>query len=128
MASSPSVRLLTCCWILFRNQPTVFIKCKIQSSAEPRMKPLSCPSQFILCNKGQSRTISSRKRHPIKCSILVFQRHFAAAATIYQEPHFSKRLSTEPQEPFAFLLDQKIVFHVECTIYKKFNSWILWVI
>ena len=43
---------------------------------------------------------------------MVFQRHFVAA-TIYQEPHFWKGLSTEPQELFAFLLDHKIIFHVE---------------
>ena len=73
----------------------------IQFSAIPGMKPLSCPSQFIFWqqqrvvkNNFQEKELSALSH---KCSTLgVFVRPFvAAAATVYQEPHFWR---TEGQE------------------------------
>ena len=37
----------------------------------------------------------------------------AVAATIYQEPQFWTILRNEAQELLAFLLDQKVILHVE---------------
>ena len=79
------------------------------------MKPLSCPSQFIL---WQQRVVKNNfhserevkkdfqeKELSHKCSTLELVRLFVAAtATVYQEPHFWR---TEGQELFASLCDQK---------------------
>ena len=69
------------------------------------MKPLSCPSQFILWQQRAVKNNFQEKELSHNCSTLVFIWLFVAeAATVYQEPHFWR---TEGQEHFAFLLDQK---------------------
>ena len=53
------------------------------------MKPLSCPSQFIFPRQRAVKIHSRKKKLFHKCSTLVLARlFFAAAATVYQEPHF----------------------------------------
>ena len=76
------------------------------------MKPLSCPSHFILWQQGWSRTISRRKSYPINVLPWAFERLFVAvAATVYQEPHFWTRLRTDwkPRTPCISVLSQKNV-------------------
>ena len=74
----------------------------------PRMKPLSCPSQFSLWKQRAVKNNFQKKYLFHKCSSLAFERVFVAAATtVYQQSHFWKRLRTEGQELFAFRFDQK---------------------
>ena len=75
------------------------------------MKPLSCPSQFILWQQREVKNNFQEKETSHKCSILAFGRLFvAAAATAYQESHFWTRLWIENYELFAFLFEQKKIF------------------
>ena len=53
----------------------------IQSSAVPRMKPLSCPSQFILWQQRMVKNNFQEKE--ASHSILVFQRHFVTTCCYY---------------------------------------------
>ena len=54
-----------------------------------RMKPLSCPSQFILRHQRAVKNDFQEKELFYNCSTLVFVRLFVvAAATVYQEPPF----------------------------------------
>ena len=63
------------------------------------MKPLSCPSQFILPTKGFKNNFQLSHKCP---ALGLFA---AAAATVHQHPHFWR---TEHQELFAFLFAKKI--------------------
>ena len=108
--SIPSVGRIWQCRLWHESTPGHCHPSQLDSSLRsPRGKLASVvPVSFFCDNKQQSRTISRRKRHPIKCSILTL--FVAAAATIYQEPNFWTRLRTEAQEVFAFLFDH---FRVE---------------
>ena len=67
------------------------------------MKPLSCPSQFILWQQRAVKNNFQEKELSYKCSTSAFVRLFVAAvATVYQEPHFWR---AEDQELFTFLFD-----------------------
>ena len=63
----------------------------------PGMKPLSCPSQFILGQPREVKNNFQEKELSHKCSTLAFVRLIAAAATVYQETHSWR---TECQELF----------------------------
>ena len=99
----------------------------IEFSPIPGMKPLSCSSQFILCQQKAINNNFQEKELSHKCSTLVFVRLFVAAtATVYQEPHF---WTTESQELFVF--DQKKFAFESIATHdlpsKIFNFWNLWV-
>ena len=66
------------------------------------MKPLSCPSHFILWQQRAVKNIFQEKELSHKCSTLDIL--LLAAATVHQESHFWR---TEAQEHFAFLFDKK---------------------
>ena len=63
------------------------------------MKPLAC--SLFCANKGVENN-SQDKELAHKCP--TWELFVAAAATVYQEPHFWR---TEGQELFVFLFDQK---------------------
>ena len=74
---------------------------------------------MFICMKGRciqmrQRIVAKRNNLPLYCATLMLKQlpylrlFVAAAATVYQEPHFWR---TEGQELFAFLFDQKN-FHV----------------
>ena len=75
-------------------------------STIPGMKPLSGPSQFIL---WQQRVVNFQEKElSHKCSTSAFERLFvAAAATVYQEPHFWR---TEGHKLFSSIWPK--IFHI----------------
>ena len=72
-------------------------------------------------NKGQqSRRLSRRKSYPIDVLLRPFvEFSVAAAATIYQEPHFCTRLSFELKDKSLHFCFDPEIFHV----WIHFNTW-----
>ena len=70
------------------------------------MKPLSCPSQFILWQQRVVKNNFQEKELSHKCSTLACLEYFlhAAAATVYQEAHFWR---TEGQELLHLCVTKK---------------------
>ena len=61
----------------------------IQFSAIPGMKPLGCPSQFLLWQPREVKNNFQEKELSHKCSTLGRLSDFVAtAATVFQLPHF----------------------------------------